>query len=364
MRILDRYIAKALFRGYSVVLLVLTGLFSLLAFVQELDEVGHNNYRLVDAAFYVAMTLPQRILDLAQIAALLGGLLGLGMLARGNELVAMMTSGLSVSRFAWSVGKPAIILTTGCALFTQFIAPPMQQLAEEARINTTATGISLLNGNGLWSRDRHKILRVRHMWKGQIPYQIELYEFDSKDRLSRYLQATRANVVDADHWEMLNVREKVFMDNSIVRRNYEKMIWRSFIGMQQFEALQLPAQSLSPVSLYQYVRYLKKTQQPTERFEFILWQKLFMPLNVGIMALLAVPFGYLLLRTNHIGQPLALGTGIGMFLFVLNQIFLTLGTIVRFSAPIITALPLVAIAILAVSLFWRVSRKGNVSMCD
>jgi lipopolysaccharide export system permease protein len=360
MRILDRYIASTLFRGYSVVLLVLTSLFSFLAFVQELDEVGHHNYRLADAAVYVALTLPQRILDLAPVTVLLGGLLGLGTLARGNELLAVMTSGLSLSRFAWSVGKPAIILTAGCALLGQFIAPPLQQLAEEARMSTTATGITLLKENGLWSRDRYRVLHVRQMWKGQIPCQIELYEFDSEGRLSRYLHADRANALDAHHWELVNVQQKIFMDNAIIRESRKKMIWRSFIGTRQLEALRLPAQSLSPSSLYQYIRYLEETQQSTARFELILWHKLSMPLNVGVMALLAVPFGFALLRSRHIGRQLLPAAGIGVLFFLLNQIIANIGLMTGAAAPVINLVPLAAVIALTGFLFRRVARTGVV----
>lgn len=358
MRILDRYIAKTLFRGFSVVLLVLTSLFSFLVFVRELDEVGNNNYRLLDAAFYVALTLPQRVLDLAPITVLLGGLLGLGRLARGNELVPMLTAGLSLRRFAWSVGKAAIILTICCALFSQFVAPPMQQLAKERRINSTVTGTSLVKKNGLWSRDGHQVLHVRHMWKGQIPYQVELYDFDSSGRLNRYLQAARADVLDENHWKLVNVRQKNFVDHTIIRTSHKKMIWRSFLGRRQLEELQLPANSLSPLSLYEYIRYLKETRQSTKQFELLLWRKLFMPLNVGAMTMLAIPFVFIRLRRNLIGSPLALGTGIGMLLFVLNQILPTIASNTSFSAPLISALPLVAIAIVTGTLFWWVSRKG------
>ena len=364
MRILDRYIAVTLFRGYSVVLLILVSLFSFLALVHELGDVGDDNYRLVDATFYVALTLPQRVLDLAPITAVLGGLLGLGMLARGNELVAMLTSGVSLHRFAWSVGKPAIMLTAGCALFSQFVAPPVQQLAEKERNDTTASSTSTVKWNGFWSRDRQQILHVHSMWQGQIPYQVELYEFNPQGSLSRYLQAERADVLDAHHWKLMNVREKIFRGHAITHESREKMIWRSFLGSQQMEALRLPAKSLSPLSLYQYVQYLKKTRQTSARIELIMWQKLFLPLSVGVMTLLAVPFGFTLLRSNHFGQPLLLGAGIGILLFLLNQIILNLGLITGVSPPLITVFPLATITGLTGLLFWRVALKGVVSACE
>ena len=86
-----------------------------------------------------------------------------------------------------------------------------------------------------------------------------------------------------------------------------------------------------------------------------------MPLNVGVMALLAVPFGLTLMRRNHIGQQLLLGAGIGMLLFMFNQIMSNLGMITGFSPPLINAFPLATIAGLTGALFWRVARKGVVS---
>ena len=360
MRILDRYLAITLFRGYGIVLLILASLCSFLALVQELDEVGDNNYRLIDAAFHVALTLPQRILDLAPISVLVGGLLGLGMLARGNELLAMVTSGVSLHRLAWSVGKPAIVLTAGCALFSQYVAPPLQQLAEKQRIDTTVNSTSMVRENGFWSRDTHQILHARSMWKGQIPRQVELYEFDSEGRLNRYLQAERADVLDSHRWRLVNVRQKIFMGHAISRMNSEKMIWRSFLGKQQLEALQLSAKSLAPLSLYHYIRYLKGTRQTSARFELVFWQKVFLPLSVGVMALLAVPIGFTLLRGNRIGLQLMQGAVIGMLLFLLNQTIPNLGLIAGISPPLITAIPLATITGLTAFLFWRVDRMGVV----
>jgi lipopolysaccharide export system permease protein len=54
MRILDRYIAGRLVKGYGTVMLFLLSMFSFLALIQELDQVGKGSYRVVDALQYIA----------------------------------------------------------------------------------------------------------------------------------------------------------------------------------------------------------------------------------------------------------------------------------------------------------------------
>ena len=89
MKTLDRYLSSSFFRGFFLVVLVLVSLFSFLELVTQLDDVGKGNFQPVDAFIFVGLTLPKRIIDMLPISALLGGIIGLGMLAERGELIAM-----------------------------------------------------------------------------------------------------------------------------------------------------------------------------------------------------------------------------------------------------------------------------------
>jgi lipopolysaccharide export system permease protein len=58
MRLLDRYIARRVFRGYALIMVILASGFSLIALVHELDSVGKGTYTTSDAALYDLLTLP------------------------------------------------------------------------------------------------------------------------------------------------------------------------------------------------------------------------------------------------------------------------------------------------------------------
>ncbi|MGH8227571.1 MAG: LptF/LptG family permease [Steroidobacteraceae bacterium] len=82
---LDRYVESTTLKALALVCASLTVLFSLLALLDQLHEVGEGEYRLSDALEYVLLTAPGRLLQLAPVAALLTTLLALGALANHVE---------------------------------------------------------------------------------------------------------------------------------------------------------------------------------------------------------------------------------------------------------------------------------------
>ena len=97
MLTLDRHIWLRVIKGYALVIAILLSIFSLIAFVNELDMVGRGTYGIADAALNVLLTAPGRMVELAPATALMGSIIGLGELAAGHELIAMLALGISVS---------------------------------------------------------------------------------------------------------------------------------------------------------------------------------------------------------------------------------------------------------------------------
>ena len=69
---LDRYIGRSILVTSLLVLLTLVTLASIFGFIAELDDVGKGNYRVVDAAQYVFLTIPGKAYLLFAPAVLLG----------------------------------------------------------------------------------------------------------------------------------------------------------------------------------------------------------------------------------------------------------------------------------------------------
>ena len=108
--ILDKYIGLSVLRTSLLSLAVLTGLSSLIRFVEQLKAVGRGDYNVMDAVLFVFYSLPRDVETFFPMAALLGGLIGVGMLASNSELVVMMAAGRSRLNIIGAVMKSAIIM--------------------------------------------------------------------------------------------------------------------------------------------------------------------------------------------------------------------------------------------------------------
>ena len=114
-KILDLYIGRTIIATSSLVLATFVGLSAIIKYVEQLRKVGEGTYDLVQALLYVLLSIPRDIEMFFPMAALLGALIGLGMLASSSELVVMQAAGFSKLDIGLSVLKmvgPLMIMVT------------------------------------------------------------------------------------------------------------------------------------------------------------------------------------------------------------------------------------------------------------
>ena len=160
MSVLDRYIVRAILGAVLLVMLVLLVLGALFMFIDQQDEIGAGRYTELGALWYTLLNLPQLAYELLPIAALIGGLLGLGGLARGSELIVIRAAGVSVARLASIALLAGLLLILFELLLGEFLAPPLQQAAREQKAFSKLTSVSFGGGSGAWVRDGDLILNV------------------------------------------------------------------------------------------------------------------------------------------------------------------------------------------------------------
>ena len=344
MKLLDRYIGISVIKGYLLVMLVLLTVFSFLALMQQLKDVGDGSYTTADALLFVALTLPQRILDLAPVTALVGSLVALGTLAKNSELIAIRAGGASITSIGIAILKPAVVLMVIMYLSLQYLSPPLQQSAEKRHaIATSATG-DLLQGTGLWSREGHRFINVRHMLHGRVPAGIDIYSFNQDGQLESYIYADHAEIKNSQQWILVNVKYKELSENNINSHHQQRVELGQVWPKPALPFSQLSTQSLSLTSIYHYLQYLRSTNQKTDETELLLWQRCLLPISALVMALLAIPFGFGLLRSSDFARKLAWGAAIGVMFYLANQIIASAGLITGMSPPLIALIPVVIVA--------------------
>lgn len=131
--VLDRYIGKTIFNTIMMTLFMLVSLSGIIKFVDQLKKAGEGGYTAAGAGLYTLLSVPKDIQIFFPMAALLGALLGLGMLAQRSELVVMQASGFTRMQVAASVMKTAIPLVLLTMAIGEWVAPQGEQMARNYR---------------------------------------------------------------------------------------------------------------------------------------------------------------------------------------------------------------------------------------
>jgi lipopolysaccharide export system permease protein len=353
MSSLERYVAIAFLKALALVCAGLTTLFGLLEFVEQLHDVGKGHYRLVDACLYVILTSPARLLQLMPAALLFACLFALGSLASSSELTAMRAGGISPGRIIGWVFKLAGCAVIALFLLAQFVIPRAQQLAQANRITRLSSADAVRGASGFWAAGTHQFLNVREFSDGNIPHDIDLYEFADSGELRQLITAKRAEIRADGSWLLQEVSRKLFSNMEVKTDRLDSLEWQPFLRRRQASLLTLPADSMQPIELYNYVRDLQRRNQPAVHYAQELWAKIDIPLAMAGMILIAAPFAFGSLRNQGTGQRMMIGTIIGIVFSLIQQITVYSGELLNLSPALTTTIPSVALIALGTYLFRR-----------
>jgi len=351
-RILHRYLWGSLIRGYLPVLAILLAVFSLFVFVEEVDEVGRGRYTFWEAGEFVLLTLPERFVVLSPFIALLGSIMALGALANGRELLAMQASGISHYQIAWAVMQVGIVFVLIIACLEEYVTPTLDQNAHISRSLALSDSQVYQGKQGLWFRENNRYIRIKTLKYGEIPQNIDIFEFNQAGEMVAYLYVEEADVQNPQKWILKNIQKKVIDGFRVSEEAISSLVWDSPFNREEMRLLTLPASSLAPSDLFRYIGILQRKNQNVLRYELAFWEKIFMPLKTGLMILVALPFAFGPLRSASAGKRIMLGGLVGIGYYLTTEILEHLGILLGASAFLTTIIPFLGIVLAAAIIWW------------
>jgi lipopolysaccharide export system permease protein len=337
---LELYVASCVLRAVLLSAAALVALFSLLEFVDQLGAVGEGRYNLGDALIYALLPVPARALQIAPVAMLLGGLLGLGLLSRQSELVVMQSLGLSAGRIVGAVLKLAIPLVLILFLAAEYLVPPAQALADSLREAAISAGGPSLNVGGFWAQKNNSFLSVQSL-RGDIPENINIYSFAPDGSLTSSTHATTAKIQPDGSWILRNVIRETVTDSQFSTQHFNQLSWHSFVQPSEIRLLILPTDALPPLALFNYIGVLDQRHQQATRYRQELWATIGIPFSMLAMILIAAAFVFGSARARGAGQQIVIGGVLGIAFLFIQQITAYLVILLNLNpAPATLALPL------------------------
>ena len=287
-------------------------------FFELTGDMIRNHIPLMKVFTYLFFLTPSLVYQILPISVLVAVLVAFGVLSKQNEITAFKACGVSLHRLALPVLLASVLFSGALFAFDFYYVPGANRRQDALRneIKGRATQ-TYLNPDRKWIKgDGSRIFYYKYFdpaektMAGVYIFELEANTF----RLTREIYGTRAR------WEP-TLNSWVF-ENGWTNdfRGSERTLYRLFPVATFSELTEAPDYFLKEavqdkqmnfLQLDRYIRDLQQSGFDTLKLQVQLYRKFSVPLFALIMALIAIPFGFLVGRR---GAMTGIGVSIGIAL--------------------------------------------------
>ncbi|MFT7688239.1 MAG: lipopolysaccharide export system permease protein [Candidatus Azotimanducaceae bacterium] len=321
MKRLDYYIAGTV---ANTIVLASLGLVSVLCIFTLLEQVEdlENNYQMVDALKYVLYSAPRLFYDTSPVAAMIGCLAGLGLLANNSELLVMRAAGVSTLSISWSAIKPALVLVFAGLYVGEYILPDIERQARVDKNQALASDDDRGSKEGFWYREGDVYMHFNEVIRGGIVEGVSHYSFDENHVLNDSLFAKRAVYHDVRENEKYWLLEDVIITKLVGSKTFTEKLtskrWDTELNPELLTTeIMVQPDKMSIGELNAKIAYMQAQGLDSAKFELGFWSKILQPLATIALVFVAISFIFGPLREATMGMRVVTGLIIGLvFKFV------------------------------------------------
>jgi len=355
----DKLVALSVLGAVLLAWGFLVGLDAFKVFVSEINDIGTGQYTMSKALVYTLLTVPRRAYQWFGYAALIGGLLGMGLLATSGELTALRAAGMSKLRICVSVILSLTMLTGLVMLMGETVAPRGEQKAEALALTAKAKDVTIGKGGSLWAHDGETVINAKHgrtrttLAGSSVELSdVRVFEFTPLGQLTALSLAKTATQVEGV-WTLHDVRRTEFSGAAAKTTTQAQTQWRSALDPEVLSKSMIHPEYLSASDLSRNIDYMRRNHEDASRYERAYWGRVFYPFNVLVLAFCAVPFAFGALRTGGLGKRLFLGMALAITYYFFQSAVVSMGAVYNMNLAWANALPSMLLALAAFVYFRR-----------
>ena len=353
--IITRYLAAHIYKGTILVLLTLVSLSLFFTFIRELDDVGNGQYGLIQLLQFLLYKLPNVMVEFMPLAALIGAMLSLGNLASNSEIIALQASGMSLKKLLYAIGITIFSIALVTFLVAEYIVPTSETHAKNLRASSLASNVSLQARQGIWIKDEQNIIYIQQLFPNGSARHVEIYHLDEEGQLLQTTYAKQALAVN-NGWQLIQVKHTEFSPSKTQVVNHDRLLYQGKVTDDLLNSLAVTTQQMSVSDLTTYIQFLRENELNAKAELLSFWRKIYSPLTIMVMGLLAVPFILGSQRQSNTGTRLVIGIMLGLTYVVMDRLLIQLGEQLELK-PMINAL--VPTLVFMTLMVWLILQKTN-----
>jgi lipopolysaccharide export system permease protein len=307
VRIHDRYLLARFIRVFFFSVLAFTVIYITIDTFEEIDNFIDHDASIKDIFLFYFYSTPFALTYIIPVSMLLATIFSMGILARRNELTALLASGISLVRLATPILILAVFVSIGSTYFNDMVVTKANRLANQVK-RVNIEGKQPENPN----------LKDNFHYLGEHGFV--------------YL-AKRYNHVSMTLFEVV---VQQFDNNTLTRRIFMELSLSELAELpDDFAKKEVDQDNMNTRELSAFIRKIRRSGGKIERYETDLYAKFNYPLVGSIFVLIGIAFA-----SGRRKQSIATGFGVTLVVSFMYYVALKLGQTLGYNSvlpPILAA---------------------------
>ena len=325
--VVGRHLIREFLRAFGLALGAFVAIYVIAEFFDQFDNFLRQEAPAGAIIRYFLFKLPFVIAQVTPVAVLAGGLVGLGLLARQNEFVALRACGVSIWQMATPLLGVAALIGVAVFAWSETVVPYSAQrwhTIKNSEIRKRgASGV--FAGREIWFHGRAGFYNIdRVNLNRHILYGLTVYQLRSDFKPLRIIEADAVSW-DGERWQFVGARTREFTAGGVHELLRLPEDFSLPETLEDFRAVSVEPEALSYAMLRRQIKDLRRKGVDTSESWVDLHLKLALPVASVMMMLLAVPLAAAGTRVTSVAASMAVGFVVGFGYFVVVAFTRALG---------------------------------------
>jgi len=318
MKILDYYLLKNIIKSILLALLILVSVFAFFSFLDELKEAGTKFYSAKNALLYVGFQLPYIAYTLGYISILIGVIISIGNINSNKELQIYLTAGVSIMSITKKTIAFSIFLSLFFTLIGELSSYSFSSMGDQLKSKWLSKPEKIINFDNYWVKKNNKFIHFGSYTNPKEIKDVGIFEV-SENKLNNF------SISDSAYLKNNNLT----LSDVVVFSNFGQgglIVKKEFNNKNEsFETEELREQQISPqkqsfLELWKHISFLESNQIDTKNYRLELYNRLFRPINLISLIILALPFVMSFDRSISLGNRVFIGIFLALIMNLITKV--------------------------------------------
>lgn len=348
MKSLDIYLARAVFVGIVIALLIICAVDWLGDLFYQVSRMDAGD-KFSDVLLITLLDIPHKFFEFLPSSMLIGTLFSLGQFAASSELVAVGASGYSRLRVGVVSCVTGLLITLIMSLFIEFYIPYGERLSLSLN-QSKSENVLLASDQSYWVRDQSRFIRVGQAVSKDLLNNIEIYQFDDEGGMSSISRIESA-IKDGEEWRLQKYRSTHFSANKVSTDNVDSRGVQAIMFSNLLQSVTSDPVKMSVQKLYEYIFYLQDNHLDASEYKVAMYKRIAIPFVGLAMLLLALPLIFRPRQLGGAGQRLLIGIVVALLVYIILEAISNGAVVFQFAPVLVAFLPVIVILLCSFAAF-------------